>query len=71
MQGEHVCTVEDSVTELWFQVHNARMRPYADASKDVTEELMEMMARIQGEDDELPMADIIKLDTWTRDRARC
>lgn len=53
-------TVEYLVTDQRPQVHMARMRPYANASLDMTEELKEGIARIKGEGD-LLMADMINV----------
>ena len=58
--GRHVYAVEDIVSGQRMQVHVARMRPYSDASLDVTDELKEVVARIQGEC-ELRMADVLNI----------
>lgn len=42
-----MCTVEDLVAGQGSHVHMLRMRPYAGTSLDVTEELKEVIARIQ------------------------
>ena len=59
-KGKHVYTVVDVVTNQRVQVHVVRMRPYADASLTVTEELKETVARIHGES-ELRMADVLNI----------
>ena len=43
--------VEDIVTRRSREVHIARMRPYADASLNVTAELKEVLSKSQGEFD--------------------
>lgn len=60
VQGEHVCTVEDLVTEQRFQVHPARRIPYSNASSDVAEELKGVIAPIRGQG-ELRMADVMNM----------
>lgn len=49
VQGEHVCTVKELVTEQRLQVLITRMIPCADAVLDEVEELKEMVTRIQGQ----------------------
>lgn len=53
MRGEHVYALKKLVTRRLTTVHLPRMRSYADVSLEVTEELKEVNARIQGEG-ELP-----------------
>lgn len=59
MQDEHVETGEDLLTGQRLQAHVARIRPFADASSDLVEEL-KMIARIN-EKGELRMADVIDI----------
>lgn len=50
MQGEHACTLvmQDMSTKQQLNVHMPRMHPYAEKSLHVTEELQEVISRMQG-----------------------
>lgn len=51
VQGKHDCTVEHLMTEQRLKIHVARMRSYADACLDMTEEIREVIARIRRQGD--------------------
>lgn len=61
--GNHVYTVEDIWSGQRMRVHVARMRPYFDASPSVTDELKEVVARIDREC-ELHVADVLNISRW-------